>query len=63
MKIGMSMHRNIGFLHIPFTSLTKFWTRLRPRPLARANSACGLRQCVFALRDAALGQDVYPKIS
>lgn len=31
------------FLHIPFPALTKFWTRLRPRPLDRANSAYGLR--------------------
>jgi hypothetical protein len=30
----------------------KFWTRLRPRPLDRENSACGLRQFAFALRDA-----------
>ncbi len=38
-----------------------FLTRLRPRPLARANSAFGLRQCARALRDAALGLDGYPK--
>ena len=30
-------------LHIPFAVLTIFWTRLRPRPLDRANSAFGLR--------------------
>jgi hypothetical protein len=30
------------FLHIPFTSCTKFWTRLRPRLLVRAN---GLYSC------------------
>jgi hypothetical protein len=51
------------FLHIPFASLMKFLTCLRPRPLDRANSACGLRQCAFALWDATLGQDRCPKIS
>ncbi len=49
----------ICFLHIPFASLMKFWIRLRPRPLARENSAARgkevrLRQFAFALRDAAL---------
>ena len=60
----------IIFLHIPFAVETIFWTRLRPRPLDRANSASptlsgqvGLRQCAFALRDATLGQDGCPKIS
>jgi hypothetical protein len=33
------------FLHIPFAVLTKSLTRLRPRQLARANSASVLRQC------------------
>ncbi len=42
------------FLHIPFASLMKFWTRLRPRPLDRENSAAKgremrLKQFAFAL--------------
>jgi hypothetical protein len=42
--------RSFSFLHIPFTSLIKILTRLRPRPLARANSAPGLRRPALAQR-------------
>ena len=57
------MIKILVLLHISFASLMKFRTRLRPRTLARANSAFGLKQCAFALRDASLGQDGCPKIS
>ncbi len=39
----------------------KFLTRLRPRPLARENSAFGLKQFACALRDAALDLDGCPR--
>jgi len=39
----------------------KSLTRLKPRPLARENSACGLRQFTFALWDAVLGLDGCPR--
>ncbi len=45
------------FLHIPFAALMKFWTRLRPRSLARENSANSGREVRFehlALRASAL---------
>ena len=49
------------FLHIPFTALMKFLTRLRPRPLDRANSAYGLRQCALALAGRFLRPRRVPK--
>ncbi len=39
----------------------KFLTCLRPLPLARENSAFGLRQFACALWDAALGLDGCPR--